>query len=145
MTTRLVQIKHLVWAVAVVFAVAIAPLLYALGGFGRLGSRAGLEAATHALVALGIAIATQVGLGLAPVVRSRGPWLRSAATVLMIPALVFGLAVYRDVLGRAPEQSAQPIDFVVFLYMSIVPVYVAVAVWMWWAPRAPAAGTPGSP
>lgn len=131
MTSRLIQIKYLVWAAGLVYAAGIADVLYALAGFGRLGPRGGLDAATEAIAALGIGIASQVGLGLAPVVRSRGPWQRAAATVLMLPAFVLGFAAYRILLGPVAEQSAPLNLAVVLLYLSIMPVYLAVVVWMW--------------
>jgi hypothetical protein len=128
------KVKYVVWAAALAFAIGIALLLYALGGFGRLGSRTGFEKVTHAVVALGIGLASQAGLSLAPLARTRGPWPRAAATVLMIPALAFSFAAYSEVF-RAPEQGGQPLDHpVVYLYLCIVPVHAVVAAWMWLAP-----------
>jgi hypothetical protein len=134
--SRFIQIRYLVWAAALAFAVAIAQVLYMLAGFGRLGPREGVDAAMEFIGAMGIGIASQLGLGLAPLVRSRGHWLRAGATVLMIPALVFGIAAYQTLLGPVAAQSAQPLDRpVMFLYLSIVPVHVAVVLWMWRAPH----------
>lgn len=85
-------------------------------------------------MALAIGIASQAGLALAPVVRSRGPWLRAAATTLMIPAFILGVASYRDVLGRPAVDLATIAQPMVLLLLSLPPVYGAVAVWMWRAP-----------
>jgi hypothetical protein len=132
----LIQIRHLVWAAALALSIGVAILLYGFAGFGRLGPRGGLDAVGEALVAFCIALVSQAGLGVAPFARSRGPWLRAIATVLMIPSLAFSFAAYRGLLARTPDQEAvASIDWVILTFLCIAPVYVGALVWMWLAPR----------
>jgi hypothetical protein len=125
-----------VWAAALALSIAVAVLLYGFAGFGQLGPRGGLEAVGDAMIAFGIALVSQAGLLAAPFARSRGPWLRATATVLMIPSLAFSFAAYRGLLARTPDQElVASYDWVILTFLCIAPVYVAVLVWMWLAPR----------
>ena len=137
MVSRLLDIKYLVWAAALTFALCIAFLVFTIAGFGGgLGPSTWSDTMTNALAAVAIGIGSQVGLGLAPVARMRGVVPRGAITVLMTPALVLGALAYRDVFSRAEGLGARAIDHPLLLvYLLIAPVYLAVAVWMWRARR----------
>ncbi|MGH8622282.1 MAG: hypothetical protein ACRET3_09105 [Burkholderiales bacterium] len=134
---RFHHIKYLAWAAALSFALGIAFLIFTLAGFGRgLGPSVWWQTVTNAVVALATGTASQVGLVLAPVGRVRGVVLRGAITLLMAPAFVLGVLSYRDVLSRVEGLGLKVIDHpLVLLFLSIVPVYVTVAVWLWRAPR----------
>lgn len=133
MTARALHIRHLVWAAALTFALGVAFAAFTLAGFVEGLGPAGWPATlTNALVALAVGSASQVGLVLAPVVRVRGVVPRGAITVLMAPAFALGVLAYRDLFSR-PGGLGLTASFhpLLLVFLSIVPVYVAVVVWMW--------------